>query len=127
MITSDRFAVHLLSVVVANPFSLVLASVFLDVQRKILVSDLFVSALHTPALDETFRAISISFILLLLAIGPCRLVVRSSRCGYPQFREDGGSNPPWDTFFFIAFFWHLSSKHANRLDIFTKPTYPSIK
>ena len=30
---------------------------------------------------------------------PCRLVVKSSRCGIAN-REAGGSNPPWDIFFF---------------------------
>ena len=32
-----------------------------------------------------------------IASRPCRLVVKSSRCGIPN-REAGGSNPPWDIF-----------------------------
>ncbi len=39
------------------------------------------------------------YLLLAHTFGPCRLVVRSSRCGLFAIREDRGSNPRWDTFF----------------------------
>lgn len=39
--------------------------------------------------------------------GPCRLVVKSSRCGLYllyTLREAGSSNPPWDMVFFSLAF-----------------------
>lgn len=49
---------------------------------------------------------------------PCRLVVKSSRCGIAN-REAGGSNPPWDTFFL-----NLRAVTGSEIGTDTRPARP---
>lgn len=77
----------------------VLAANFMPVHWQKALSNTRQSKIHSTRISDWLISIKSMFddASVVELNRPCRLVVRSSRCGQP-IREDGGSNPPWDNF-----------------------------